>query len=312
MPLVLSSTQCVANARNAAFKMETVATPDRQQSESFVCTVALFQIFSSSIREEKVYLRLPPAFRDLWLEFAECRKEQLGREDRDTVRKLRDLIRQQRSQEDDEDVVLTRNFKKRINERSADGRSTPLDADESPLQQLSNEQAMKEIWAVKCSTASYQRMLKVRSNLPMHGFRDALLATIENNQVTIVCGETGCGKSTQTPAYILEHELSRGRPCKIYCTEPRRISAITLAQRVSEEMGEYKNDIGTTRSLVGYAIRLESRTSASTRLVYATTGIVLRMLESPGGFSDVTHIIIDEVHERRCVRPAHCLLISNS
>lgn len=63
-------------------------------------------------------------------------------------------------------------------------------------------------------------------------------------------------------------------------------------------MGEHKSDVGTMRSLVGYAIRLESKTSSSTRLIYATTGIVLRMLESTDGFKDVTHIVIDEVHER--------------
>lgn len=108
----------------------------------------------------------------------------------------------------------------------------------------------------------------------------------------------GCGKSTQMPSFILEHELSNGRACKIYTTEPRRISALTLAQRVSQELGENKRDLGTIRSLIGYAIRLESQVASSTRLVYATTGIVLRMLESPQGFADVTHIIIDEVHER--------------
>jgi ATP-dependent RNA helicase DHX29 len=64
------------------------------------------------------------------------------------------------------------------------------------------------------------------------------------------------GKSTQVPAFILEHQLSKGKPCMIYCTEPRRISAISLARRVSEELGERKNDLGTSRSLVGYAIRL--------------------------------------------------------
>ena len=118
-------------------------------------------------------------------------------------------------------------------------------------------------------------------------------------KVVILCGETGCGKSTQLPAFVLEHELSNGRPCKVYCTEPRRISAISLAQRVSEELGENKNDVGTSRSLVGYAIRLESHIAASTRLVYATVGIVLRMLESSKGLDDVTHLVIDEVHERR-------------
>jgi ATP-dependent RNA helicase DHX29 len=106
------------------------------------------------------------------------------------------------------------------------------------------------------------------------------------------------GKSTQVPSFILEHQLSNGKPCKIYCTEPRRISAISLARRVSEELGERKNDLGTPRSLVGYAIRLESNTSKETRLVYATTGIVMRMLEGFNDLKDITHIVLDEVHER--------------
>lgn len=187
VPLTLESVQCITNARNASFKMETIATPDRQQSESFICTVALFEIFSSSNREEKVYLRLPPAYRDLWLELAEQRNQQAERADMETVRKLRELVRQQRSQEDDEDVVLTRNFKKRITERSTDGRSTPSQREEV-LEGVSIEHAMKDIWTHKCSTASYQRMLPIRSSLPMFVFRDAVLATIENNQVTIICG----------------------------------------------------------------------------------------------------------------------------
>lgn len=90
----------------------------------------------------------------------------------------------------------------------------------------------------------------------------------------------------------------KGKGCKIYCTEPRRISAISLARRVSEELGERKNDVGTSRSLVGYAIRLESNTSKETRLVYATTGIVMRMLEGSNDLRDITHIVLDEVHER--------------
>lgn len=134
--------------------------------------------------------------------------------------------------------------------------------------------------------------------LPMWGFKNEVLAAIDREQVVIVCGETGCGKSTQVPSFILEHQLSQGKPCKIYCTEPRRISAISLAKRVSEELGERKSDLGTVRSLVGYAIRLESNTSKETRLVYATTGIVMRMLEGSNDLKDITHIVLDEVHER--------------
>jgi ATP-dependent RNA helicase DHX29 len=78
----------------------------------------------------------------------------------------------------------------------------------------------------------------------------------------------GSGKSTQVPSFLLEHQLSQGKPCKVYCTEPRRISAISLARRVSEELGENRNELGTNRSLVGYSIRLEANTSRETRLVY--------------------------------------------
>ena len=100
------------------------------------------------------------------------------------------------------------------------------------------------------------------------------------------------------PSFILEHELSQGKPCKIYCTEPRRISAISLARRVSEELGEAKADLGTPRSLVGFSIRLEANTSRETRLVYATTGIVMRVLEGSNDLQEITHLVLDEVHER--------------
>jgi len=106
------------------------------------------------------------------------------------------------------------------------------------------------------------------------------------------------GKSTQVPSFLLEHHLMLGKPCKIYCTEPRRISAISLARRVSEELGEGKGDLGTPRSLVGYSIRLEASTSRETRLVYATTGIVMRMLEGSNDLQEITHLVLDEVHER--------------
>ncbi len=106
------------------------------------------------------------------------------------------------------------------------------------------------------------------------------------------------GKSTQVPSFLLEHQLLQGKSCKIYCTEPRRISAISLARRVSEELGEGPGQIGTNRSLVGYSIRLESNTSKETRLVYATTGIVMRMLEGSNDLQEVTHLVLDEVHER--------------
>lgn len=243
-------------------------------------------------------MRLPPTWRDLWAEFSETQKNITDEKDREMVKDLRGIVQETLEREDEDGVILMNGFKKR-------GKGVGDGNGESNLPIRSNEvseedaERLKEMWHRKTSTPSYQRMLAIRSQLPMAHFREAALSAVERNQVVILCGETGCGKSTQLPAFILEHELANGRPCKVYCTEPRRISAISLAQRVSEELGENKNDVGTSRSLVGYAIRLESHMAASTRLVYATVGIVLRMLESSKGLDDITHLVIDEVHERR-------------
>lgn len=72
------------------------------------------------------------------------------------------------------------------------------------------------------------------------------------------------GKSTQLPSFILEDHLSRGLPCKIYVTEPRRISAISLAERVSKELGDAGVSSSDQGGLVGYSIRLESKIGRNT------------------------------------------------
>ena len=88
-------------------------------------------------------------------------------------------------------------------------------------------------------------------------------------------------------------EEGKGARCNIICTEPRRISAISLAQRVSEEMGE--TGLGQRDSLVGYQIRFESKCGPNTRLNYCTTGVLLRKLQSDVSLNQVTHVIVDEV-----------------
>jgi ATP-dependent RNA helicase DHX29 len=278
------------------FTMIGVASPDALQSEAFISTVALFYIFSSFAKEEKLYLRLPAAWRDLYLELAEHRKGEADAEDRDRLKMIRTIVRDHNEQEEDDGVVLAAAFRTRNRDSPRPGSSRNMSPSKEAIASRSNE--LMGIWHRVRSTHSYQRMLVSRMNLPMFGFREVALAAIDRNQVVILCGETGCGKSTQLPSYVLEHQLSQGKECKIYCTEPRRISAISLAQRVSEELGESPGDVGTNRSLVGYAIRLESRVSMSTRLVFATVGVVLRMLESSRTLDDITHLVIDEVHER--------------
>ncbi|KAF1930304.1 ATP-dependent RNA helicase A [Didymella exigua CBS 183.55] len=277
----------------AVFEATTIAAIDADQSEGFISTVALFSTSAALAKEEKVYIRLSPNWRDVYREFLEHRKDRIDAEDREAVRYYRSIVQDQIENEESDGVVLTNRWKSRTQvgtsySLSNSGLSTPVP----------ETQGLRDLWAQKAATQSYQHMLVGRMNLPVYGFRESILSTIDKNQVTIVCGETGCGKSTQIPSFILEHQLSQGKACKVYCTEPRRISAISLAQRVSEELGEGPKDLGSTRSLVGYAIRLESKTSAQTRLIYATVGVVLRMLEGPKGLREVTHLVIDEVHER--------------
>ncbi|XP_071051704.1 3'-5' RNA helicase YTHDC2-like [Onthophagus taurus] len=132
-----------------------------------------------------------------------------------------------------------------------------------------------------------------RSNLPVFEMRNFILETIERNCVTIISGETGSGKTTQIPQYLLEYSNSLNKPCRIICTQPRRISTVAVAERVSIERGER---VGET---CGYQIKLDCCLGPTTSLIYCTTGVLLRTLMS--GFAvlkNVSYIIIDEIHER--------------
>ncbi|KAJ3022122.1 hypothetical protein HKX48_006951 [Thoreauomyces humboldtii] len=132
---------------------------------------------------------------------------------------------------------------------------------------------LKDSYVKKCKEAAYQKMLASRSKLPSFQSRDAIIAALAKHQVLIVSGGTGTGKSTQLGQFILENmvEENRGAECNIICTQPRRISALSLAERVSAERCER---VGAT---VGYSMRGEA---------------------SDTTLGSVSHVIVDEVHER--------------
>ncbi|KAI5065119.1 hypothetical protein GOP47_0019814 [Adiantum capillus-veneris] len=139
-----------------------------------------------------------------------------------------------------------------------------------------------------------QKMMALRASLPAYKKRESLLTAVANNQVLVVSGETGCGKTTQLPQYILESEIEAGRggSCNIICTQPRRISAMSVAERVAAERGEPLGDS------VGYKVRLEGTRGRDTRLLFCTTGILLRRLILDPTLSGVSHVVVDEIHER--------------
>jgi HrpA-like RNA helicase len=136
-------------------------------------------------------------------------------------------------------------------------------------------------------------ILNFRQSLNIMSKREEIVKAIDLNRVVIIAGETGCGKTTQIPQFILEYCQEKNQACKIICTQPRRLSAISVAERVAFERNE---KIGQT---FGYQIRLESKVSLQTLLTYCTNGVLLRMLISEDSpLSTITHIIVDEVHER--------------
>eukprot|EP01035_Chromulina_nebulosa_P018534 gene18534-24253_t len=145
------------------------------------------------------------------------------------------------------------------------------------------------------SDPKYIKLQEGRNNLPIFQSKAEILEMIDRYQIILISGETGSGKTTQIPSYILDSHIltMRGSEVNIVCTQPRRLPAISVAERVAEERCE---KIGQT---IGYQIRLQSEMSDSTRLLFMTTGVLLNRLQNPRYLDQVSHIIIDEVHERQ-------------
>ncbi|KAM3850277.1 3'-5' RNA helicase YTHDC2-like [Diretmus argenteus] len=132
-----------------------------------------------------------------------------------------------------------------------------------------------------------------RRSLPVYENQEEIIHLIRNNMVVLVVGETGSGKTTQIPQFLLDDCSRTGTPCRILCTQPRRLAVISIAERVAAERGE---SVGET---VGYQIRVESRVSPKTLLTFCTSGMFLRtLMAGDASLANVTHIIVDEVHER--------------
>ncbi|CAB3368021.1 Hypothetical predicted protein [Cloeon dipterum] len=139
----------------------------------------------------------------------------------------------------------------------------------------------------------FQSRLKERDTLPVSAQRRTIMEAINDSPVVIVRGNTGCGKTTQVCQYILDDYIQSGQGahCNIVVTQPRRISAVSVADRVAFERNE---QLGMS---TGYSVRFESclpRPFGS--ILFCTVGVLLRKLEN--GLRGVSHVIVDEIHER--------------
>ena len=170
--------------------------------------------------------------------------------------------------------------------------SQSISDDESPLDVSTGIKKRKITERVKTPyELELEKIQLDRQSLPVYQYKDDLLAAIRDNQVLIIQGETGSGKTTQIPQYLNEIGYTRNNK-KIAITQPRRVAAMSVAARVAYEMNvKCGHD-------VGYSIRFEDCTSIQTKIKYMTDGVFLRELLTDPNLSNYSVIMIDEAHER--------------
>ncbi|KAH0487281.1 MAG: hypothetical protein KVP17_002582, partial [Porospora cf. gigantea B] len=139
-------------------------------------------------------------------------------------------------------------------------------------------------------SARFHSLLTKRKALPAWGARRTFAKVVKRNQTVVLVGQTGSGKTTQCPQFLIQAGLNAGM-C-VACTQPRRVAAMSVAQRVAEEM-----DVALGAA-VGYSIRFEDLTSDDTVLKYMTDGMLLREAMVDPKLSRYSVIMLDEAHER--------------
>jgi pre-mRNA-splicing factor ATP-dependent RNA helicase DHX38/PRP16 len=167
-------------------------------------------------------------------------------------------------------------------------KETEVDAgDESSSGKLFSDQMKTESVSDFALSKSIKQQ---RQFLPIFSVKDELMRIIADHQVIVIVGQTGSGKTTQMTQYL--YESGYAFDGIIGCTQPRRVAAMSVAKRVSDEMGCNLGD------KVGYSIRFESCMSQNTKIKYMTDGILVREFLADPDLMQYSAIIMDEAHER--------------
>ncbi|KAL0075665.1 P-loop containing nucleoside triphosphate hydrolase protein [Phycomyces blakesleeanus] len=266
---------------------------NKQEAEQLVATAALFKLDP----EASIFQVMPLPYKDRWLVWKEEKRLEEEKPKFEAAKKRLDFLTNLLDQSQNNKDIISNGpvgSEEKIDKSISDN-YTPKDT--SPKRRVFSK--VQHSFEKRLKTNAYANMKRKRSELPIAAYREDILQLVQDNQVIIISGETGCGKSTQVPQFLAESLLQDfTRFGSVVCTQPRRISAMSIAHRVSVEMGDRPRATGTPEAMVGYQIRLESKVSPENVLVFCTTGILLRRLESDKNLEGVTHVIVDEVHER--------------
>lgn len=256
----------------------------RREAEEYVALKALFEIYLRDTMKTQTYTTLPENCKVLWKDW---------QVDAETADQTEQIAKEEQHARDLEEVCdyVSQSSQSPL---SKEPKFETVQDDVKNVARKSAQTLESSIWKDRIQTAKYRDMYVARQQLPMFTHRSKVTNALRQSRVVILSGETGCGKSTQLPQFILEEWAG---DAFIVCAQPRRISAISLASRVSCELAD-SAPLGERGTLVGYAVRFDTKISSDTRILYCTLGVATRMLENNHESARWTHLVIDEVHER--------------
>ena len=184
-------------------------------------------------------------------------------------------------------------LKRKIDEEQARQKANKKQKKKQKPAVIGDQSPIKSYGALLSTGRPSALNLDASGPLPIAALRKELIASIKTHATTIVVGETGSGKSTKLAQYLADDLLSsQDQKGCIVCTQPRRVAAVTIAQRVAAERH------GKVGEEVGYSIRFEDKTSKRTKIKFVTDGVLVRECMSDPNLNAYTVVILDEAHER--------------
>ncbi|KAH6840939.1 P-loop containing nucleoside triphosphate hydrolase protein [Chaetomium sp. MPI-CAGE-AT-0009] len=168
----------------------------------------------------------------------------------------------------------------------------PIEQDPLPIELQPTANSTRKAYTVNVTRDA--KIQEARYELPVVAEEQKIMEAIHNNDIVVVCGDTGSGKTTQLPQFLFEAGYGSPdgpTPGMIGVTQPRRVAAVSMSKRVGRELGDYAH-------VVAYQIRFEKNVSRDTAIKFMTDGILLRELAEDFTLKKYSIIILDEAHER--------------